>query len=239
MFSRTTLLFVDSTGFVSFTTTLRRRSIEFVLPRSNRKGKTAQTTFRLSSYLHPFSTSILSKMAVSEKQEAVSSTGGDDPVKIEEEEEDTTVYPKGIQFVMLMASFYLGVFMVSLVRRIHSKAAVEMLSEKKPHSNLLTGQTHRQHRHPSNHERLQIARRHWMVRHSLPAHQRRVPAAFRKAVQVRTDQSYLLGVYPGVRGWLDCLRCGSELDCVHYRKSDCWCGSWRSSFRRGEFGARL
>jgi MFS family permease len=58
-------------------------------------------------------------MAVSEKQETVSSTAGDDPVKIEEEEEDTTVYPKGIQFVMLMASFYLGVFMVSLVRRIH------------------------------------------------------------------------------------------------------------------------
>lgn len=57
-------------------------------------------------------------MPVSEKQEAVSSTSGNDPANIEEEE-DTTVYPKGIQFVMLMASFYLGVFMVSLVRHIH------------------------------------------------------------------------------------------------------------------------
>lgn len=57
-------------------------------------------------------------MSVPEKQEAVSSTVGDDPAKIGDEE-DTTVYPKGIQFVMLMASFYLGVFMVSLVRRIH------------------------------------------------------------------------------------------------------------------------
>lgn len=61
-------------------------------------------------------------MSGSEKQEAVSSTAGDDPAKIEEEE-DTTVYPKGIQFVMLMASFYLGVFMVSLVRCIHRSHA--------------------------------------------------------------------------------------------------------------------
>ena len=58
-------------------------------------------------------------MSVSEKQEAVSSTTVDEPVKIEEEEEDTTVYPKGVQFVMLMASFYLGVFMVSLVPQSH------------------------------------------------------------------------------------------------------------------------
>jgi hypothetical protein len=58
-------------------------------------------------------------MSVSEKQEAVSSTARDDPVKTVEEEEDTTVYPKGIHFVMLMASFYLGVFMVSLVSYIY------------------------------------------------------------------------------------------------------------------------
>ena len=59
-------------------------------------------------------------MAVSEKQETISSTAGDDPANIEEEEEeDTTVYPKGIQFVMLMASFYIGVLMVSLVRHLH------------------------------------------------------------------------------------------------------------------------
>jgi MFS family permease len=65
-------------------------------------------------------------MSVTEKQEAVSSTVGDDPVKMEEEEEeDTTVYPKGIQFVMLMASFYLGVFMVSLVCHIHHSKRFE------------------------------------------------------------------------------------------------------------------
>lgn len=57
-------------------------------------------------------------MAVLEKQETVSSTIGDGTAKIEEEE-DTTVYPKGFQFVMLMASFYLGVFMVSLVCHLH------------------------------------------------------------------------------------------------------------------------
>jgi hypothetical protein len=77
------------------------------------------TNYTSTSFLpHFLSTSILYKMSVPEKQEAVSSTVGDDPAKIEDEE-DTTVYPKGIQFVMLMASFYLGVFMVSLVRRIH------------------------------------------------------------------------------------------------------------------------
>jgi hypothetical protein len=92
-------------------------------------------------------------MSVSEKQEAVSSTAGDDPVKIEDEE-DTTVYPKGIHFVMLMASFYLGVFMVSLVCQTHHST---QFSGKNNILTRSTGQTHRQHSHPSNHERLQIA----------------------------------------------------------------------------------
>lgn len=102
-----------------------------------------------------------------------------------------------------------------------------------------TGQTHRQHCSPSNHERLQIARRHRLVWHSLLAYQRGISAAFRKAVQVCSDQGDFSGFHPGVRSWLDCLRCGSELDCVHYWQSDCWSGSWRSSFRSGEFGTQV
>lgn len=135
-----------------------------------------------------------------------------------------------------MASFYLGVFMVSLVSRIHHFKR----SKKKNHIlTRSTGQTHRQHSHPSNHERLQIARRYRMVWYRLPAHQRSVPAAFRKAVQVRSDQGHFLGFHPGFRGGLDCLRCGSELNCIHCRQSDRWCGSWRRAFRRGEFGTQV
>lgn len=78
-------------------------------------GRTAREEYTNHICHFPFSsTSTLYRMSASKEQEAVSSTAGDDPAKIEEEE-DTTDYPKGIQFVMLMASFYLGVFMVSLV----------------------------------------------------------------------------------------------------------------------------
>lgn len=116
--------------------------------------------------------------------------------------------------------------------------AGQVIRTKEPYSDSLTGQTHRQHRHPSNHERLQIARRHRLVWHGLLAHQRRFPVAFRKALQVRSDQGDFPGFHSGVRGWLDCLRCGSELDCIYYRPSDCWCGSWRSSLRCRKFPFR-
>ena len=82
------------------------------------QGRTARGNYTNHNYrIHFSSTSILYRMSVSKEQETVSATTGGDPAKIEEEE-DTTVYPKGIQFVMLMASFYLGVFMVSLVRHL-------------------------------------------------------------------------------------------------------------------------
>ena len=82
-------------------------------------GRIARENYTNHNYcIHCSSTSILYKMSASKEQEVVSATTGDDPAKVEEEE-DTTVYPKGIQFVMLMASFYLGVFMVSLVRHLH------------------------------------------------------------------------------------------------------------------------
>ena len=100
------------------------------------------------------------------------------------------------------------------------------------------GQTHRLDRYPSNHKRLQVARRHRLVWHGLLAHQRGVPAAFRKAVQVRSHQGYFSGFHPGIRGRLNCLRCGSKLDRVHHRQSDCGCRSWRRSFWRRESGIR-
>lgn len=116
MFRDYLLLLVYAVIFVCFTN-IATQFNKLVSPeRTARKNYTNHIS---TSFLPNFlSTSKSFKMSGSEKQEAVSSAAGNEPTNIEEEE-DTTVYPKGIQFVMLMASFYLGVFMVSLVRRIN------------------------------------------------------------------------------------------------------------------------
>lgn len=86
-------------------------------------------------------------------------------------------------------------------------------------------------RHPSNHQRIQLGRRHRLVRDGVLAHQLRVPARVWQTVHRIQYQGHVHDIDSFVRSGFGSLRCSPKLDCFHTRTGHCGFRFWRHTFR--------
>lgn len=93
-------------------------------------------------------------------------------------------YPKGASLWTIFAGLFFAVLCVGLVR-----LTSHILSPPtNPLTTKLPGPIHRRNSYPKNHERLQLPRRHRLVRLSISPHDLLLPAALRETLRRVFDQ---------------------------------------------------